>query len=408
MERLYRDFLFVILAFVVVTCMINISSVFRCTSSKQDSSNVLPCVVSPMSCTSHSDSANQRAPLSNLTLVWDATSGEDRIEQQINYKPEVDLSRNRIILITGSGDFDVPRGQEKFIQDGCSIKNCEIHRDDKQKVKVDARLFNMMISYNELSIIKRKPGEIWIMYILEGPLATNDYVLLGDVFNWTASFRHDSTIVTPYEKWLPYTNKKNQTLKNYAAGKKKMAAIFVSNCDTSNNRMGYVNELQKYLSVDVYGACGFKQCDRSSELHCFEMLRKDYKFYLAFENSNCRDYITEKFFRNALMYDVLPVTMGAHPDDYKRSAPPNSFIHVEDFESPKHLASYLKYLDENDEQYNEYFKWKGTGDFINTKFWCRLCAMLNDLKKPNLVVQDLGAWWRKPNICIRGDQRWRR
>jgi hypothetical protein len=32
------------------------------------------------------------------------------------------------------------------------------------------------------------------------------------------------------------------------------------------------------------------------------MLDEDYKFYLAFENSNCKDYITEKFFVNGLGY----------------------------------------------------------------------------------------------------------
>jgi hypothetical protein len=33
------------------------------------------------------------------------------------------------------------------------------------------------------------------------------------------------------------------------------------------------------------------------------MLNKEYKFYLAFENSNCRDYITEKFYVNGLGYE---------------------------------------------------------------------------------------------------------
>ena len=50
--------------------------------------------------------------------------------------------------------------------------------------------------------------------------------------------------------------------------------------------------------------------------------------------------------------------MGAQPKDYKAAAPLNSYIHVDDFDSPKDLAEYLKQLDQDDEKYNAYFKWK--------------------------------------------------
>jgi hypothetical protein len=77
-------------------------------------------------------------------------------------------------------------------------------------------------------------------------------------------------------------------------------AWFVSNCLETNNRKQYAHELQKYIPVDIYGKCGTKKCPRSTEAECFEILNRDYKFYLAFENANCKDYITEKFFKNSL------------------------------------------------------------------------------------------------------------
>lgn len=80
--------------------------------------------------------------------------------------------------------------------------------------------------------------------------------------------------------------------------KTKLVAWFASHCDTQSRREKYVTELQKYINVDVYGGCGPLECVPSSNnsRHCYEMLERDYKFYLAFENSLCRDYVTEKLF----------------------------------------------------------------------------------------------------------------
>lgn len=103
-------------------------------------------------------------------------------------------------------------------------------------------------------------------------------------------------------------------------------------------------------------------------------------------------------------HNVLPIAMGAHPTDYARSAPYRSYIHVDEFESAKELAEYLHRLDRDDDLYNSYFRWKGTGEFINTYFWCRVCAMLHDDRPPK-YYKDVNEWWRGEGVCTTGSWR---
>eukprot|EP00914_Ancora_sagittata_P000822 GHVO01002208.1.p1 GENE.GHVO01002208.1~~GHVO01002208.1.p1 ORF type:complete len:299 (+),score=24.45 GHVO01002208.1:31-897(+) len=256
----------------------------------------------------------------------------------------------------------------------------------------------------------KPPGQIWILWLLESPMNTMGYSHLGNRVNWTATYRRDSTIVTPYEKFVPFRNASTVMSAgptvNYAQGKTKMAAWFVSNCGAKNQRWELVDELKKHFDIDIYGACGSLRCLRADERRCFDMLKKDYKFYLSFENSNCRDYITEKFFWNALLNNVVPVVLGAHKEDYLAAAPPKSFIHIEDFSSVSDLADHLKELDHNDDQYNEYLRWRGSGSFINTKFWCRLCTLLHTVPNEGKVTwyENIDKWWKESRICTR--DRW--
>ena len=66
------------------------------------------------------------------------------------------------------------------------------------------------------------------------------------------------------------------------------------------------------MGVDVYGKCGASCPTRfadGSEGDCRAVLARKYKFFLAFENSVCDEYVTEKFFRT-VKYDTIPVVHG--------------------------------------------------------------------------------------------------
>ncbi|KAH8242317.1 hypothetical protein KR032_000342 [Drosophila birchii] len=337
----------------------------------------------------------------------------DRITNQLMYVPhnyeqiKASGKLKTILLFNGLGPWNVKKGRDVFLKAKCPVDTCELTANRDLVSTAD------MILYKDHYIPTgiRRPSnskQVSMLYYLECPYHTQN-VKVPDAINWTATYRRDSTIVAPYEKWQYYDTKVQQQEQdqNYAVNKTKKVAWFVSNCGARNGRLQYAHQLQKHIEVDIYGACGNFKCSRSTADKCFEILDNDYKFYLAFENSNCKDYITEKFFVNALNRRVLPIVMGARPEDYEVSAPRRSYIHVDEFASPKELAEYLRILDQDDELYNSYFKWKGTGEFINTYYWCRVCATLHNeeqLRKPRWY-SDLNDWWRGAGVCTTGSWR---
>lgn len=70
---------------------------------------------------------------------------------------------------------------------------------------------------------------------------------------------------------------------------------------------------------------------------------------MAFENSMCKDYATEKLWNQGYQHDVIPLVL-------KRKfvqpfAPPHSFIAADDFTTAEQMANYLKYLMKNKTAY---------------------------------------------------------
>ena len=234
--------------------------------------------------------------------IWPkpASEDEDRILNQIHMlHHDVQGKKLKTILMYDGLDMGMSEGQGRFVDHNCPVNQCSLTAKLAAAKTADAILFKNVVRF---PMVARPSSQIWILFNLESPHHTSLYTGQNNVVNWTATYRTDSVMVAPYEKYAYFKNftaLPSQSLRNFAAGKTKLVAWFVSNCQTPNGRMHYVRELQKYINVDIYGQCSSVRCSRSSN-QCFEKLKTDYKFYLSFENSNCKDYITEKFFVNAL------------------------------------------------------------------------------------------------------------
>ena len=233
---------------------------------------------------------------------------DDRIQKQLKFVAESirrqekrgeSVPVKKILIYSGTSSWHIPRGSVLFKEQKCTVQACELV-DDRSKLKeADVVLFQHS---PHVGTVTRPTNQIWALFVLESPYHSPSFTNSRNLFNWTATYRHDSTIVAPYEKYVPLNASllTRNPIKNFASGKTKKVAWFVSNCGARNRRRQYAEELSKYIEVDIYGGCGTFKCPRFQSEKCFGMLNTDYKFYLAFENSNCRDYITEKFFINGL------------------------------------------------------------------------------------------------------------
>ncbi|KAJ8315555.1 hypothetical protein KUTeg_007705, partial [Tegillarca granosa] len=118
--------------------------------------------------------------------------------------------------------------------------------------------------------------------------------------------------------------------------KNKTALWFISHCKTQARREDYVKQ-KKRDKRDKY------------------TLAKFYKFHISFENSLCKDYITEKSL-HILPSSIVPIVRGEPTSEL--FLPPGSYIDTKNFKLSSQLGKYLKELAINETEYIQYFKWK--------------------------------------------------
>ena len=255
----------------------------------------------------------------------------------------------------------------------------------------------------------RPPGQQWIFYEMESPVFIRkkvnvDWKKIRYIFNYTITYSTKSDLTIPYGGCRSVDTRLKMI--NYFEKKTRLAAWFVSHCQTQSKREKYVTELMKYMPVDVYGECGNYSCpvDDSKDVvrptECELAVINNSKFYLGFENALCEEYITEKCFVY-MRFNSIVVVYGS--GQYQKLLPPNSFINARDYKSPAALAMDLLAIANDEQRYNSFFHWKTfyqCGYHMAPLNLCDVCRLLHEQEKTGeKKIVDIDEFWSVDRMC---------
>jgi hypothetical protein len=232
------------------------------------------------------------------------------------------LNKNKVVkkilywnLFFGWPDFRYGLGKSKpFVKNNCPVTNCEVFNDKKRLNEADFVLVHMRNPFESIPI-NRPDKQRWIFFIYESPSHSGNMKPYNNLFNYTATDRIGAEFSGWHESngnmfWQE--NKSFDPNADFYGAKDKMAAAVISHCKAISGRDDYIKELQSFVDVDVFGNCG-KPCPNKykdgKKGECKQIIGKEYKFYLSFENSYCKDYVTDKFFE-ILRSNIIPVVLG--------------------------------------------------------------------------------------------------
>ena len=276
----------------------------------------------------------------------------------------------------------------------CEYSNCVYKRSVYSTGSVNADIvlfvFKSHLASRTKHLPKHRKSQLWIALSHESPaFPFNQWKSHLNNINGTMTYRRDSNLYLPFGETIPLKETDRRIAENYSKDKSKGAFAYVSHCSSVGyDRLGTMKELSKYIDVDIFGGCTRKRPCKTNRFRCEATEHKNYKFYFSFENSLCKDYITEKFWKILFSQAYfVPVALGGlSVDEYTAIAPPDSFIHVYNFSSISQLGNYLRYLMENDDAYNKYHQWRENFDTtfngVPHTTSCKLCELAN---KPDLL-----------------------
>uniref|UniRef100_A0A0N4ZSC0 Fucosyltransferase n=1 Tax=Parastrongyloides trichosuri TaxID=131310 RepID=A0A0N4ZSC0_PARTI len=300
----------------------------------------------------------------------------------------------------------------------CEKYNC-LFTNDRNKLKdADAVLFNDFFyrPRDKKNLIKRpKKSTLFINVFTESYIRSSQhakrfkYTYPKDYFNLTYTYLPYGDIYWSYGNTTMYIDKNITTeqlkieklnLEKKFENKNKQIIWLVSNCVTPSGRMKAVKALKKYINVTQYGKCNNKVFDLPEEGKN-KIFEKHY-FYIASENTDCKNYITEKLFERISLSTIPIVSVRKLYDNY---APPNSFIAMDDFKNPQEMSEYLISLTKDKEKYLQYFSYRDKGwrqRNITLNKRCFICSEIIKFhkSKKNKTYYDIKKWVKESNKCL--------
>ncbi|XP_076059229.1 alpha-(1,3)-fucosyltransferase C-like [Oratosquilla oratoria] len=323
----------------------------------------------------------------------------------------------------------------------CSCQPCEFIRERRRLKEAHAILFLAKDVHHRDLPSWRSTHQRWIWVNAESPISGTDalspfnphrrFHVPSRIFNWTMTYHSKSEVMEsygglsplntstvalragllktrgePYASYIKALNSSNVTEEEMAmANRDSVVAWVVSHCHTNSRREDYVKILKKFVKVDIYGRCGPLRCGSRKQhrnTKCWaELFSKKYLFYLAFENSLCLEYVTEKLW-NPLIYGLVPVVFGGA--DYSRILPPHSYINAMQLK-PKELAELLLELRNSPKLYARYHMWRRYWSANLRPPLCELCCRLHQDRSVR-VQHDIPTWWKRVGKCKRPSGTW--
>lgn len=287
--------------------------------------------------------------------------------------------------------FDLQDCKKHFGIDSCRLS------DDKS---LAAEANGILIYHNAISEdlsnlpTSRTRVQRWIWFNPDSPSNTRTIPGIEALFNLTLTYRKDADIQV---RWKVSSRKNPE--ESFTPPPKKRSVCWIVDMKemTDNSTQTYKTyvDLLKYIKVDL-----FDISSDETKGQAYLSTIKSCKFYLSFESSVHKDYITEKF-TTPLALGTVPVALGPPRKNYENFVPGSSFIHVNDFADSAALAQHLLTLDKDDQAYMRYFDWRkfytiGT-PFAEEKYRflhpiCQACQHLS-LSNVFRYVPDLYKWF---------------